>query len=155
MNVDLNTFVEVPLDQLIASPNLPNESYLNGWSSDLNLKQLEEMLLKDEVYMTQLIYLDHKVNLVETNQFNSHIGSSLPKDGVYTAQSPYSERRVNLVKANNLNSHIGSSLPEDGVYTAKPTRVGLLHGRSTQVNRQAPTWNLYKANDFYRPRAPS
>ncbi|MBA0826411.1 hypothetical protein Goarm_011266, partial [Gossypium armourianum] len=37
------------------------------------------MLLKDGVYMTQPVYSKHKVNLVETNQFNSHIGSSLPE----------------------------------------------------------------------------
>ncbi|PPR87697.1 hypothetical protein GOBAR_AA32993 [Gossypium barbadense] len=38
MNADLNTFGEVPLHQLIASLDLPNESFLHGWSSDLNLK---------------------------------------------------------------------------------------------------------------------
>ncbi|MBA0750018.1 hypothetical protein Gogos_003884, partial [Gossypium gossypioides] len=268
MNANLNTFGEVPLDQLIASPDLPNESFLHGWSSDSNLKQpvslgfegnnpslqndddacqttsppfsplimertnsfplpLEEMLLKDGVYTTQPVYSECRANSIETNQFNRHIGSSLPEDRVYTTQPVYLERRVNLVKANNLNGHIGSSLPEDGVYTAKPvdlecrvnslqkntlnghvgsslqdkllspqredlmnpsrrvtftdqfqqnngnnnsngnhqplvdlnstpqslTGVGLLHGRSTQVNRQAPAWNSYKANDFYRPLA--
>ncbi|MFQ6626454.1 hypothetical protein Gotur_005792 [Gossypium turneri] len=60
-----------------------------------------------------------RINSVETNQFNSHIGSSLLEDGVYTAQLVYSERRVNLVKSNNLNGHIGSSRQEDGVYIAK------------------------------------
>ncbi|PPD74201.1 hypothetical protein GOBAR_DD28880 [Gossypium barbadense] len=239
MNANLNTFGEVPLDQLIASPDLPNESFLHGWSSDSNLKQpvslgfegnnpslqndddacqttsppfsplimertnsfplpLEEMLLKDGVYTTQPVYSECRANSIETNQFNRHIGSSLPEDRVYTTQPVYLERRVNLVKANNLNGHIGSSLPEDGVYTAKPvdlecrvnslqkntlnghvgsslqdkllscspqredlmnpsrrTGVGLLHGRSTQVNRQAPAWNSYKANDFYRPLASS
>ncbi|MFQ6651526.1 hypothetical protein Gotur_023816, partial [Gossypium turneri] len=181
-----------------------------------------ELLLKDGVYTTQPVYSERRVNSVETNQFNSHIGSSLQEDGVYTNQPAHSSHRVNLVKANNLNGHIGSSLPEDGVYTTKPvylecrvnslqekntqqscwnpqredlvnpgrrvtfadqfqqnnghnysngnqqplvypnstpeslyTAVGLLHGRSTQVNRQAPTWNSYKANDFYRPFAPS
>ncbi|KAK5812150.1 hypothetical protein PVK06_027563 [Gossypium arboreum] len=29
----------LPLNQLIASPDLPNESFLYGWISDLNLKQ--------------------------------------------------------------------------------------------------------------------
>ncbi|MBA0756426.1 hypothetical protein Gogos_000077 [Gossypium gossypioides] len=171
MNADLKTFEEVshqnnsnpslvPLDQLIASSDLPNKSFIHGWSSDSNLKQpvslgfegdnpslendddacqttsppfsplimertnsfplpLEEMLLKDGVYMTQPVYSERKVNSVEANQFNSNIGSSLPEHGVYTAQPVYSERRVNLVKANNLNGHIGSSLLEYGVYTAK------------------------------------
>ncbi|MBA0763296.1 hypothetical protein Gotri_012766, partial [Gossypium trilobum] len=80
---------------------------------------VEEMLLKDGVYMTQPVYRERRVNSVEANQFNSNNGSSLPEDGVYTAQPIYSERRVKLVKANNLNGHIGSSLLEDGVYTAK------------------------------------
>ncbi|PPD80902.1 hypothetical protein GOBAR_DD22165 [Gossypium barbadense] len=38
MNADLNTFREVPRDQLIASPDLPNETFLHGWSSNLNLE---------------------------------------------------------------------------------------------------------------------
>ncbi|MBA0731412.1 hypothetical protein Golax_025431 [Gossypium laxum] len=77
------------------------------------------MLPKDGVYTTQLDYSERRINSVETNQFNCHIGSSLPEDEVYIAQLVYSERRVNLVKANNLNGHIGSSLQEDGVYIAK------------------------------------
>ncbi|MBA0729562.1 hypothetical protein Golax_022874, partial [Gossypium laxum] len=112
--------VELPPPKVTTS----EQTQLDPMNVDLNTFVEEEMLLKDEVYMTQPIYSEHKVNLVETNQFNSHIGSSLPEDGVYTAQSPYSERKVNLVKANNLNSHIGSSLPEDGVYTAKPIYLG-------------------------------
>ncbi|KAK8347857.1 hypothetical protein V6Z11_A06G045900 [Gossypium hirsutum] len=171
MNADLNTFGEVsyhnnsnplhaPLDQLIASLDLPNENFLHGWSSNLNLEQLvslgfeannpslkndddacqttsppfsplimertnsfplprEEMLLKDGVYAAQPIYSEHRVNLVQTNQLNSHVGSSLREDGVYTTQPVYSERRVNSIKANNLNSHIGSNLSKDGVYTTK------------------------------------
>ncbi|TYH51435.1 hypothetical protein ES332_D10G274100v1 [Gossypium tomentosum] len=78
------------------------------------------MLLKDGVYTTQPVYSECRANSIETNQFNRHIGSSLPEDRVYTTQPVYLECRVNLVKANNLNGHIGSSLPEDGVYTAKP-----------------------------------
>ncbi|TYI21581.1 hypothetical protein ES332_A06G046800v1 [Gossypium tomentosum] len=160
MNADLNTFGEAPLDQLIASLDLPNENFLHGWSSNLNLEQLvslgfeannpslkndddacqttsppfsplimertnsfplplEEMLLKDGVYAAQPIYSEHRVNLVQTNQLNSHVGSSLREDGVYTTQPVYSERRVNSIKANNLNSHIGSNLSKDGVYTTK------------------------------------
>ncbi|PPS19572.1 hypothetical protein GOBAR_AA00998 [Gossypium barbadense] len=239
MNADLNTFGEAPLDQLIASLDLPNENFLHGWSSNLNLEQLvslgfeannpslkndddacqttsppfsplimertnsfplplEEMLLKDGVYAAQPIYSEHRVNLVQTNQLNSHVGSSLREDGVYTTQPVYSERRVNSIKANNLNSHIGSNLSKDGVYTTKlvylerrdnsvqidklnghvgsslqdallscspqredlvnlgrRTEVGILHGRSTQINRQASTWNSYKGNNFYRPLAPA
>ncbi|PPS08406.1 hypothetical protein GOBAR_AA12236 [Gossypium barbadense] len=239
MNANLNTFGEVPLDQLIASPDLPNESFLHGWSSNLNLKQpvslgfernnpslqndndacqttlphcsplimertnsfplpLEEMLPKDGVYTNQSVYSERKVNSVETNQFNKHIGSSLSEDGVYTAQPVYPERRVNSLQKNTLNGHVGSSLQHELlscssqrgdlinpsrrvtfadqfqqnngnnnsngnqqplVYpnstTQSLTGVGLLHGRSTQVNRQAPTWNSYKANDFYRPLASS
>ncbi|MBA0645996.1 hypothetical protein Goklo_014006, partial [Gossypium klotzschianum] len=75
-------------------------------------------------------------NSVETNQFNSHIGSSLLEDGVYTTQLVYSERRANLVKANNLNGHIGSSLQEDGVYIAKSVylecTVNSLQEKTTQ-----------------------
>ncbi|KAK5824221.1 hypothetical protein PVK06_018992 [Gossypium arboreum] len=160
MNADLNTFGEAPLDQLIASLDLPNENFLHGWSSNLNLEQLvslgfegnnpslkndddacqttsppfsplimertnsfplplEEMLLKDGVYTAQPIYSEYRVNLVQTNQLNSHVGSSLPEDGVYTTQPVYSERRVNSIKANNLSSHIGSNLSKDGVYTTK------------------------------------
>ncbi|TYH51418.1 hypothetical protein ES332_D10G272600v1 [Gossypium tomentosum] len=82
------------------------------------------MLLKDGVYATQPVYSVSRVNSIETNQFNKHIGSSLPEDGVYTTQPVYLElqlsTRVNLVRANNRNGHIGSSLPRDGVYTAKP-----------------------------------
>ncbi|KAG4194205.1 hypothetical protein ERO13_A06G039026v2 [Gossypium hirsutum] len=77
------------------------------------------MLLKDGVYAAQPIYSEHRVNLVQTNQLNSHVGSSLREDGVYTTQPVYSERRVNSIKANNLNSHIGSNLSKDGVYTTK------------------------------------
>ncbi|PPS19573.1 hypothetical protein GOBAR_AA00999 [Gossypium barbadense] len=79
----------------------------------------EEMLPKDRVYMTQPVYSECRVNSVEANQFNSHIGSSLPEDGVYTTQLVYLKCRVHLVKSNNLNGHIGSSLLKDGVYTAK------------------------------------
>ncbi|KAL1150344.1 hypothetical protein V6Z11_A10G252200 [Gossypium hirsutum] len=250
MNANLNTFGEVshhnnsnplhvPLDQLIASPDLPNESFLHGWSSNLNLKQpvslgfegnnpslqndndacqttlppcsplimertnsfplpLEEMLPKDGVYTNQSVYSERKVNSVETNQFNKHIGSSLSEDGVYTAQPVYPECRVKSLQKNTLNGHVGSSLQHELlscssqrgdlinpsrrvtfadqfqqnngnnnsngnqqplVYpnstTQSLTGVGLLHGRSTQVNRQAPTWNSYKANDFDRPLASS
>ncbi|MBA0729047.1 hypothetical protein Golax_025922 [Gossypium laxum] len=56
------------------------------------------MFPKDRVYLTQPIYSECRVNLVETNQFNSHIGSSLLDDTVYTTQPTYSERRVNLEK---------------------------------------------------------
>ncbi|MBA0567780.1 hypothetical protein Golob_005320, partial [Gossypium lobatum] len=69
--------------------------------------------------MNLILIASEMVNSVETNQFNSHIGSSLPEDGVYTTQSVYLKRKVNLVKFNNLNGHIGSSLPKDGVYIAK------------------------------------
>ncbi|MBA0629626.1 hypothetical protein Godav_024153 [Gossypium davidsonii] len=237
MNANLNTFGEVPLDQLIASPDLLNESFLHGWSSDSNLKQpislgfegnnpslqndddacqttsppfsplimertnsfplpLEEMLLKDGVYTTQPVYSECRVNSIETNQFNRHIGSSLPEDGVYTAKPVYLECRVNSLQKNTLNGHVGSSLQhellspqrEDLINPSKRvtfadqfpqnngnnnsngnhqplvylnstpqslTGVRLLHGRSTQVNRQAPAWNSYKANDFYRPLASS
>ncbi|MBA0665308.1 hypothetical protein Goklo_005175 [Gossypium klotzschianum] len=237
MNANLNTFGEVPLDQLIASPDLLNESFLHGWSSDSNLKQpislgfegnnpslqndddacqttsppfsplimertnsfplpLEEMLLKDGVYTTQPVYSECRVNSIETNQFNRHIGSSLPEDGVYTAKPVYLEGRVNSLQKNTLNGHVGSNLQhellspqrEDLINPSKRvtfadqfpqnngnnnsngnhqplvylnstpqslTGVRLLHGRSTQVNRQAPAWNSYKANDFYRPLASS
>ncbi|TYI07867.1 hypothetical protein ES332_A10G255800v1 [Gossypium tomentosum] len=156
------------------------------------------MLPKDGVYTNQSVYSERKVNSVETNQFNKHIGSSLSEDGVYTAQPVYPERRVNSLQKNTLNGHVGSSLQHELlscssqrgdlinpsrrvtfadqfqqnngnnnsngnqqplVYpnstTQSLTGVGLLHGRSTQVNRQAPTWNSYKANDFYRPLASS
>ncbi|MBA0747351.1 hypothetical protein Gogos_004267, partial [Gossypium gossypioides] len=270
MNADLNTFGEVPLDQLIASPDLPNESFLHGWSSYLNLEQpvslgfegnnpslkndddasqttsppfsplimertnsfplpLEEMLLKDGVYAAQLVYSERRVNSVQANQLSSHIGSSLPEDGVHKTQPDHSKRRANSIKANNLNSHIGSNLSKDGAYIAKSvylerrdnsveinklnghvgsslqdgplspqredlvnqgrrvtfadqfqqnngnnnsngnqqplaypnltpqslTGVGFLHGRSTQINRQASTWNSYKGNNFYRALAPA
>ncbi|MFQ6626453.1 hypothetical protein Gotur_004577 [Gossypium turneri] len=56
------------------------------------------MFPKDGVYTTQPIYSKCRVNLVETNQFNSHIGSSLPEDAVYRTQPAYSERRINLEK---------------------------------------------------------
>ncbi|KAH1057544.1 hypothetical protein J1N35_035609 [Gossypium stocksii] len=77
------------------------------------------MLPKDGVYTTQPIYSERRVNSIQANQFNSHIGNGLPEDGVYIAQLVYSKCRVNLVKSTNLNGHIGSSLPKDGVYTAK------------------------------------
>ncbi|KAH1057545.1 hypothetical protein J1N35_035610 [Gossypium stocksii] len=175
MNADLNTFGEVPLDQLIASPDLPNESFLHGWSSNSNLEQpvslgfegnnpslkndddacqttsppfsplimertnsfplpLEEMLLKDGVYAAQPVYSERKVNSVQANQLNSHIGSSLTGDRGHKTQSDYSERMANSIKANNLNSHIGSYLSKDGVYTAKP--VYLEHrDNSVQINK--------------------
>ncbi|KAK8291174.1 hypothetical protein V6Z11_D06G045500 [Gossypium hirsutum] len=207
MNTDLNTFGEVShhkklnpfhvsLDQLIESPDLPNESFLHGWSSNSNLEQpvplgfegnnpslkndddasqttsppfsplimertnsfplpLEEMLLKDGVYTAQSVYSERRVNSVQANQLNSHIGSSLPKDRVHKTQPDHSERRANSIKANNLNSYIGSNLSKDGAYIAKSTGVGILHGRSTQINRQASTWNSYKGNNFYRPLAPA
>ncbi|MBA0625836.1 hypothetical protein Godav_003588 [Gossypium davidsonii] len=272
MNADLNTFGEEPLNQLIESPDLPNESFLHGWSSNSNLEQpiplgfegnnpslkndddasqttsppfsplimertnsfplpLEEMLLKDGVYMAQSVYSERRVNSVQANQLNSHIGSSLPKDRVHKTQPDHSERRANSIKANNLNSYIGSNLSKDGAYIAKSvylerrdnsveinklnghvgsslqdgplscspqredlvnqgrrvtfadqfqqnkgnnnsngnqqplaypnltpqslTGVGILHGRSTQINRQASTWNSYKGNNFYRPLAPA
>ncbi|MFQ6659542.1 hypothetical protein Gotur_028405 [Gossypium turneri] len=264
MNVDLDTFGEVPLDQLIASPDIPNESFLHGLSSDPNFEQpiysgfegndndahqttsppfsphimertnsfplpLPERLSEDGVYTDQPIYSEPRVSSVQANQFNNHIGSSLPEDGVYTAQSVCSEYRVNSIQENKFNSHIRNSLPEDGIYTTQPVysehrvnsvqtnhlnghigsslqaellkyvldcflnclmkyyytkiennngnnnsdgnqqalyypnltpqystgEVGLLHGRSTQINRQAPTWNSHKENDFYRPLASS
>ncbi|TYH65363.1 hypothetical protein ES332_D06G051000v1 [Gossypium tomentosum] len=272
MNADLNTFGEVSLDQLIESPDLPNESFLHGWSSNSNLEQpvplgfegnnpslkndddasqttsppfsplimertnsfplpLEEMLLKDGVYTAQSVYSERRVNSVQANQLNSHIGSSLPKDRVHKTQPDHSECRANSIKANNLNSYIGSNLSKDGAYIAKSvylerrdnsveinklnghvgsslqdgplscspqredlvnqgrrvtfadqfqqnngnnnsngnqqplaypnltpqslTGVGILHGRSTQINRQASTWNSYKGNNFYRPLAPA
>ncbi|KAL1079953.1 hypothetical protein V6Z11_D10G256500, partial [Gossypium hirsutum] len=181
MNANLNTFGEVPLDQLIASPDLPNESLLHGWSSDSNLKQPVSLgfegnnpSLQNDDDACQTTSPPFSPLIMErTNSFPLPLVTYLPEDRVYTTQPVYLERRVNLVKANNLNGHIGSSLPEDGVYTAKPvdlecrvnslqkntlnghTGVGLLHGRSTQVNRQAPAWNSYKANDFYRPLASS
>ncbi|MBA0747347.1 hypothetical protein Gogos_004266 [Gossypium gossypioides] len=221
MNVDLDTFGEVPLDQLIASPDIPNESFLHGLSSDPNFEQpiysgfegndndahqttsppfnphimertnsfplpLAERLSEDGVYTDQPIYSEPRVNSVQANQFNNHIGSSLPEDGVYTAQSVCSEYRVNSTQENKFNSHIRNSLPEDGIYTTQPVfsehrvnsvqtnhlnghigsslqaellkytgEVGLLHGRSTQINRQAPTWISHKENDFYRPLASS
>ncbi|MBA0645987.1 hypothetical protein Goklo_014004 [Gossypium klotzschianum] len=221
MNADLKTFGEVPLDQLIASPDLPNKSFLHGWSSDSNLKQpislgfegnnpslendddacqttsppfsplimertnsfplpVEEMLLKDGVYMTQPVYRERRVNSVEANQFNSHIGSSLLEDGVYTAKLVYLECRVNSLQEKTLNGHVGSSLQdellspqrEDLINLGKRvtfadqfqenngnnnfnghqqpvaypnstpqslTGLGLLPGRSTQVNRQPLT----------------
>ncbi|TYH65365.1 hypothetical protein ES332_D06G051000v1 [Gossypium tomentosum] len=248
MNADLNTFGEVSLDQLIESPDLPNESFLHGWSSNSNLEQPvplgfegnnpslkndddEEMLLKDGVYTAQSVYSERRVNSVQANQLNSHIGSSLPKDRVHKTQPDHSECRANSIKANNLNSYIGSNLSKDGAYIAKSvylerrdnsveinklnghvgsslqdgplscspqredlvnqgrrvtfadqfqqnngnnnsngnqqplaypnltpqslTGVGILHGRSTQINRQASTWNSYKGNNFYRPLAPA
>ncbi|MBA0597308.1 hypothetical protein Gorai_007116, partial [Gossypium raimondii] len=202
-----------------------------------------ERLSEDGVYTDQPIYSESRVNSVQANQFNNHIGSSLPEDGVYTAQSVCSGYRVNSIQENKLyrvnsiqenkfNSHIRNSLPEDGIYTSQPVssehrvnsvqtnhlnghigsslqaellnhrpqrvepanpgrritfsdqfqqnngnnnsdgnqqafnypnltpqnstgEVGLLHGRSTQINRQAPTWNSRKENDFYRPLASS
>ncbi|MBA0665309.1 hypothetical protein Goklo_005175, partial [Gossypium klotzschianum] len=157
------------------------------------------MLLKDGVYTTQPVYSECRVNSIETNQFNRHIGSSLPEDGVYTAKPVYLEGRVNSLQKNTLNGHVGSNLQhellscspqrEDLINPSKrvtfadqfpqnngnnnsngnhqplvylnstpqslQTGVRLLHGRSTQVNRQAPAWNSYKANDFYRPLASS
>ncbi|MBA0693603.1 hypothetical protein Goari_003965, partial [Gossypium aridum] len=186
-----------------------------------------ERLSEDGVYTDQPIYSEPRVNSVQANQFNNHIGSSLPEDGVYTAQSVCSEYRVNSIQENKFNSHIRNSLPEDGIYTTQPVysehrvnsvqtnhlnghigsslqaellkvepanpgrritfsdqfqqnngnnnsygnqqalnypnltpqnstgEVGLLHGRSTQINRQARTWNSHKENDFYRPLASS
>ncbi|KAA3476704.1 tpr repeat-containingprotein [Gossypium australe] len=155
MNVDLDTFGEVPLDQLIASPDIPNESFLHGLSSDPNFEQpiysgfegndndahqttsppfsphimertnsfplpLPERLSEDGVYTDQPIYSEPRVNSVQANQFNNHIGSSLPEDGIYTAQSVFSDCRVNSVQENKFNSHIRNSLPEDGIYTTQP-----------------------------------
>ncbi|MBA0661412.1 hypothetical protein Goklo_005710 [Gossypium klotzschianum] len=174
MNADLNTFGEVPLNQLIESPDLPNESFLHGWSSNSNLEQpiplgfegnnpslkndddasqttsppfsplimertnsfplpLEEMLLKDGVYMAQSVYSERRVNSVQANQLNSHIGSSLPKDRVHKTQpdhsepkSVYLERRDNSVEINKLNGHVGSSL-QDGPLSCSPQREDLVN----------------------------
>ncbi|MBA0736791.1 hypothetical protein Gogos_010295, partial [Gossypium gossypioides] len=95
----------VELLPLIVTTN--EQTQLNPINTDLNTFKEEEMFLKDGVYTTQPIYSKCRVNSVETNQFNSHIGSSLPENAVYTTQPAYSECRVNLVKANNLNGHIG------------------------------------------------
>ncbi|KAG4140803.1 hypothetical protein ERO13_D06G040075v2 [Gossypium hirsutum] len=77
------------------------------------------MLLKDGVYTAQSVYSERRVNSVQANQLNSHIGSSLPKDRVHKTQPDHSERRANSIKANNLNSYIGSNLSKDGAYIAK------------------------------------
>nr|KJB24212.1 hypothetical protein B456_004G133200 [Gossypium raimondii] len=124
---------------MIVVPTIDSDSDEKMIDSGVDAKRekiWEELLLKDGVYTTQPVYSERKVNSVETNQFNSHIGSSLQEDGVYTNQPAHSGRRVNLVKANNLNGHIGSSLLEDGVYTAKPVylecRVNSLQEKTTQ-----------------------
>ncbi|MBA0567779.1 hypothetical protein Golob_005319 [Gossypium lobatum] len=77
------------------------------------------MLLKDGVYTAQPVYSERRVNSVQVNQLNSHIGSSLPKDRVHKIEPDHSERRANSIKANNLNSYIGSNLSKDGAYIAK------------------------------------
>ncbi|MFQ6626452.1 hypothetical protein Gotur_004577 [Gossypium turneri] len=127
INADLNTFGKVPLDQLIASPDLPNESFLNGWTSDSNRKQPISLgfegnnpLLEnnDDAYQTTSSPFSPLI-MERTNSFPLPLEEMFPKDGVYTTQPIYSKCRVNLVETNQFNSHIGSSLPEDGVYTAK------------------------------------
>ncbi|MBA0747348.1 hypothetical protein Gogos_004267 [Gossypium gossypioides] len=128
MNADLNTFGEVPLDQLIASPDLPNESFLHGWSSYLNLEQPVSLgfegnnpSLKNDDDASQTTSPPFSPLIMErTNSFPLPLEEMLLKDGVYAAQLVYSERRVNSVQANQLSSHIGSSLPEDGVHKTQP-----------------------------------
>ncbi|KAK8291173.1 hypothetical protein V6Z12_D06G045100 [Gossypium hirsutum] len=255
MNADLNTFREVsyhnnsnPLHLVSLGFEGNNHSVKNDDDacqttsppfSPLIMERtnffplpLAERLSEDGVYTDQPIYSEPRVNSVQANQFNNHIGSSLPEDGVYTVQSVCSGYRVNSIQENKFNSHIRNSLPEDGIYTSQPVssehrvnsvqtnhlnghigsslqaellnhrpqrvepanpgrritfsdqfqqnngnnnsdgnqqalnypnltpqnstgEVGLLHGRSTQINRQAPTWNSRKENDFYRPLASS
>ncbi|MBA0780764.1 hypothetical protein Gotri_004823 [Gossypium trilobum] len=128
MNANLNTFGEVPLDQLIASPDLPNESFLHGWSSDSNLKQPISLgfegnnpSLQNDDDACQTTSPPFSPLIMErTNSFPLPLEEMLLKDGVYTTQPVYSECRVNSIETNQFNRHIGSSLPEDGVYTAKP-----------------------------------
>ncbi|KAK8347856.1 hypothetical protein V6Z12_A06G045500 [Gossypium hirsutum] len=175
MNVDLDKFGEVshhnnsnpfhvPLDQLIASPDVPNESFLHGLSSDPNFEQPIysgfEGNDNDAHQTTSPPFTPHIME--RTNSFPLPLAERLSEDRVYTDQPIYSEPRVNSVQANQFNNHIGSRIPEDEVYTAQSVcsecrrtgGVGLLHGRSTQINRLAPTWNSHK-EDFYRPLASS
>ncbi|KAG4181218.1 hypothetical protein ERO13_A10G213250v2, partial [Gossypium hirsutum] len=98
-------------------------------------------LPKDGVYTNQSVYSERKVNSVETNQFNKHIGSSLSEDGVYTAQPVYPERRVNSLQKNTLNGHVGSSLQHEllSLILQRPQQQeGLLN----QLARPIPTYPL-------------
>ncbi|MBA0750017.1 hypothetical protein Gogos_003884, partial [Gossypium gossypioides] len=99
----VDTGVELPPPLVTTN----EQTQLDPMNANLNTFGEEEMLLKDGVYTTQPVYSECRANSIETNQFNRHIGSSLPEDRVYTTQPVYLERRVNLVKANNLNGHIG------------------------------------------------
>ncbi|MBA0730570.1 hypothetical protein Golax_022572 [Gossypium laxum] len=111
--------------------NKPNSDPMNA---DLNTFREEELLLKDGVYAAQPVYSELKVNSVQANQLNIHIGSSLPEDRAHKTQSDYSERRANSIKANNLNSHIRSNLSKDGVYAAKSIYLER-RDNSVQINK--------------------
>ncbi|MBA0665307.1 hypothetical protein Goklo_005175 [Gossypium klotzschianum] len=89
------------------------QTQLDPMNANLNTFGEEEMLLKDGVYTTQPVYSECRVNSIETNQFNRHIGSSLPEDGVYTAKPVYLEGRVNSLQKNTLNGHVGSNLQHE------------------------------------------
>ncbi|MBA0669440.1 hypothetical protein Goklo_024355, partial [Gossypium klotzschianum] len=115
---------------------------------------------EDGVYTTKSVYLECKVNSLQEKKLNGHVGSSLQDE--LLSSSPQREdlinpgRRVTFAdqfQQNNGHNHSNGNQQPLVYPNSTPeslTAVGLFHGRSTQVNRQAPTWNSYKANDFYR-----
>ncbi|MBA0629628.1 hypothetical protein Godav_024153 [Gossypium davidsonii] len=106
----------------------------------------EEMLLKDGVYTTQPVYSECRVNSIETNQFNRHIGSSLPEDGVYTAKPVYLECRVNSLQKNTLNGHVGSSLQHELLRYALDLFLNCLR---YQIDQTQTNYNKSFANESF------
>ncbi|PPE00705.1 hypothetical protein GOBAR_DD02260 [Gossypium barbadense] len=137
--------------------NLVKANNLNG--------HVGSSLLEDGVYKAKSVYLECRVNSLQEKTLNGHVESSLQDE--LLSCSPQREglvnpgRRVTFANqfqenngSNNFNGH-QQLVAYPNLTTQSLTELGLLPRRSTHVNRQALTWNSYKANDFYKPLAPS
>ncbi|KAK5824220.1 hypothetical protein PVK06_018991 [Gossypium arboreum] len=157
MNVDLDKFGEVPLDQLIASPDVPNESFLHGLSSDPNFElpiySGFEGNDNDAHQTTSPPFTPHIME--RTNSFLLPLAERLSEDRVYTDQPIYSEPRVNSVQANQFNNHIGSRIPEDEVYTAQSVcsecRVNSIQENkfNNHIRNSLPEDGIYTTQPIY------
>ncbi|MBA0610912.1 hypothetical protein Godav_011662 [Gossypium davidsonii] len=137
--ISLIFILEVALQKI--EVNLVKANNLNG--------HIGSSLLEDGVYTAKLVYLECRVNSLQEKTLNGHVGSSLQDE--LLSCSPQREDLINLGKRvtfadqfqeNNGNNNFNGHQQPVAYPNSTPqslTGLGLLPGRSTQVNRQPLT----------------